>query len=343
MLELDSRMEEIIRAQYDFKNIKIRGNVGGLSALNYVVQSDKGNTLILKRYHSRDEEDVKYIEDITSFFGSHSLPVVLPIRTNKNKFHFKVGEHFFAFFPKVKGNVLHEESLTKEALESTALLLSDIHRLASVCDLDLEHTKNAALSLDAVAKKAEAVYELICQHPLNPFIDEMSKELVKVKLNFLSTFAKFTYSFDQHLSRCDLIHGDFHNENLLFDKNKKLAYILDFEETHYGHRMEDIIQFIDLACCNTGYSPENFNKACFFLEAYSSQNFVTEEELTFGIQFYLLSVASSFFFENKLYTERDTNLVEFIKRDLNKLIFFKTHMNDFVKNLITPDMPKIKF
>ncbi len=44
-------------------------------------------------------------------------------------------------------------------------------------------------------------------------------------------------------NRTTIIHGDFHNNNLLFQKEKLVA-LIDFEEVGYGYPTEDLMRFI---------------------------------------------------------------------------------------------------
>lgn len=63
--------------------------------------------------------------------------------------------------------------------------------------------------------------------------------LHKTLLNFLSQMKADKLDF----ATSSVLHGDFHNNNLLFHNNQ-LSAVLDFEEIRYGYPTQDLIRYI---------------------------------------------------------------------------------------------------
>lgn len=60
-------------------------------------------------------------------------------------------------------------------------------------------------------------------------------------LSFFERLLKTTVTLPEH--KKTIIHGDFHNNNVLFYRNQLVSF-LDFEEVGYGYVIEDIMRFI---------------------------------------------------------------------------------------------------
>lgn len=172
------------------------------------------------------------------------------------------------------------------------------------------------------------------KNPQSNKTQHIIKKLIDTKLNIISNFNRYTELKEQLFLTKNLVHGDFHNENLLFSNEHDLLGILDFEESHYGHPTEDIIHFIQLACCNTGYHKSNLDKAKFFLREYLTHNHISNEHIRLGGYLYLYKIASSFFLEDKLLASDSDNLVPFLIRDLEKLEYLQHNMDELIENII---------
>lgn len=86
---------------------------------------------------------------------------------------------------------------------------------------------------------------------LEDYLQRASK-LSKIKRFLMTYFCKKHLMFLTKLQhsvltlpadKLTVIHGDFHNNNLLFN-NEKLLTFLDFEEVGYGYPTEDLMRFI---------------------------------------------------------------------------------------------------
>lgn len=286
---MDKEVLEIIRYKYGLSYLLERDNLGGLSTLNLSIKAN-GEEFVLKQYQKKDINKIEEIEKITFFLKKNKLPIVIPKKTLKGNYHLEVDNLFFVLYPKVNGRILYENSLTERSLVNTANLLQNFHGLDIDCSLAL---KKNSLSLHEFLKNAQDCKKLILNNTLGAEIDDLIFLFIDKKITIIKKFIKnfLQKKMDQH----DLVHGDFHNENILFDVNDKIVCLLDFEEVHHGCGVEDLMQFIQLACCNTGYQEENLIKAKLFLHAYSLKRFVNKETLTFYTVRYMHRVASSFF------------------------------------------------
>lgn len=183
-----------------------------------------------------------------------------------------------------------------------------------------------ALLIKGIEKISENLLFTVQKKSLRKSIDHLTKELIQIKLDTLKNHIPndLFYSDAEHHN---LVHGDFHNENILFDESQNIVRLLDFEETHLGHRVEDVMHFIFLACCNSGFNDSNIKKARFFTQAYKNLYPLSDREFLFGLNFKLFKESSSFFIENMLYQTGHPVFVKLLERDLIKLTYFRDSKN----------------
>lgn len=317
-----NQLIEKIFQYYHFKKVNYIQQLGGFSSQNDEFIAD-GEHFVLKRYRSTREEDIKKIERITEFLFLHQMPVLSSLETYECKRHFVIGDAIFALFPKTEGKILHEPSLTKSALLATGSFLARFHQL-DPSPLNLERAK--ILSNEEIEQVHQELLSVISRKSLGIPTDHLVKELIQIKKelkdNIIST------SFLENYEKCNkLVHGDFHNENIIFNNKGDIVRLLDFEETHLGPQTEDIMHFAFLSCCNSGFSDKNLEKARLFIQAYEAFHPLSFQEFKIGLDFKLFKECNSFFLEKKLYQTGDPVFVKLLERDLMKFTYFKDNQN----------------
>lgn len=249
----------------------------------------------------------------------------------QGKKHTVVNGNYFSIYHKIEGVVLHEANLGVNALHSVAKHLAKLHGTAD--RLELPYAAEKIQSLKVVEQRAMLIKDLIHERSQEDYINNIALKLIALKLKTLNNLITDTdlkaLSFSKYL-----IHGDFHNQNILFNIKDELVGILDLEEVHYGHPTEDIMHFIYLACCNTGYNEININRAKIFLKEYLAYNDLPKEEIKLGVRMYMHKVSSSFFLEDQLFSHNVNDLAPFLERDLKSLEYLYEHLDEFASNLV---------
>ncbi|MDF3048059.1 MAG: hypothetical protein K0R73_1177 [Candidatus Midichloriaceae bacterium] len=320
---------KVLPDEYGFKNIRFIGQAGGMSSTNYFIEADS-KQLLLKIYKFKDIGIIEIIEEITEFLRLNNIPVVKLSATKNKKFHLKINDKYICIYPKIEGCLLQGETLDKEALFSFASLISDIHSLAPYCKIPLYNTKDTIKSFDKIYTEAQRVKALIKESSMGEAVDRIAYNFINLKLNILRSKLK---QFEYVLPCNDLVHGDCHPGNILFDKHKKIAAVLDFETMHFGHAVEDVIQYIFFACYDKEDKPSNLLRAKLFLKFYQVKRILTAEEIKFGLKYYLYKMVCSFFLENKLYLEKDPSIVKSIEWEMGKIKYMSQNYKNIFKNL----------
>jgi thiamine kinase-like enzyme len=113
------------------------------------------------------------------------------------------------------------------------------------------------------------------------------------------------------------VHGDFHNENIIFDL-QEVAWILDFEYTTVGDPFDDIGQFIDKATCNYGFGDREILLAGAFINGYRNIRNISADEFAVGMKYYLVTFCNSTYFERRVAEKCGLEMEGYIKRDTRK-------------------------
>ncbi len=330
MEKLTHFLSKILEEKYGLKNAIFIEKANGYSAQNYIVKVNS-ELFILKKYRSFNETEIVRIEEISLFLFENNISIVLPIKTIDSLLHFESNGYYYALFPKVQGKVLHEPAFTPKVLDEAANLLNKLHCTTSTCHLDLLTAKNIAkISFE---NKSEKIFALLEETSFKNSIDQLTKDLIEIKSKLFKQIL-INHNFDNFLSNHDFVHGDFHNENLLFDSNQKITCLLDFEEVHYGNKLEDVAHFILISCFNSGFEKINFSNARQFLTTYMKISNTTNTEIQEAIYYLIGKFSSSFFLEEMLYITKDLLFVSLLERDVKKYHYFLHHLFNFSNQLI---------
>ena len=115
---------------------------------------------------------------------------------------------------------------------------------------------------------------------------------------------------------------------------EKFTCLLDFEEVHYGNKLEDVANFILISCFSSGFEKINFSNAKQFLKTYMKITNATIKDIQEAIFYMIAKFSSSFFLEEMLYSTKDPQFIPLLERDVKKFTYFLHHLSDFNHNLL---------
>ncbi len=298
---------------YGFSHIEFIGWAGGISSKNALVSAG-GSDFVLKRFRG-DSTKVDRIERVTSLLLGKGLPVIEAMISRDGKRHFFFDGHFYALYRRAKGLILHRGGLGKKHLENAALLLSQIHGIKGNGGLNLESSHQRVPSLANAIKVLEAACDKVASGRTD--ISRLIRSLTDLKRSVLSQLEEEGVSPPKP---CSLIHGDYHNENLLFRTDGKVDCVLDFEHVRNGAAFEDVVTFLNLACLGRNFDQESLESGREFVRAYRRLRELTTDDLVWGFRWHLRDVCSSAFLERAAARERENlGLIEMLERDIVRI------------------------
>lgn len=323
-------IEKELHAHYGFKKIIWCSKLDGFSSANYKILADS-TPCVLKLAPLNRLPHIQQLIDAATFLSQKDIPVSVPLATTTHEYFFVFKTYICLVLPFVEGDILHEAHFDPQTLSSAAHFLAQFHKAASSYTPHLPPSRKFIKSKTAIKKEAHTIIASINEKPSQ---DDTEVQLIKnihLKLQVLEK----TSSSKVFLLKTPFyqpVHGDFHNENIIFN-HKKAIHLLDLEEIRLGSRTEDVFHFIFLACCNSGFSPTNLEKARVFFQSYNSQYPFVEADLHTLLQFELYKIISTFFLEtqNPLLS-RNTQL-KLLVRDHKKISYLSENLTLFLDEL----------
>lgn len=278
-----------------------------------------GAQWLVKRYGDLALKRLIELDELASILQHHQFPSVAPLINLEKKAYFESDEGTFGVFPVIAGKILHGDEFSHAALKNTAQLIAQFHRLGDKLSQDFGSSNRMMCKPSEFEAEEKILIEKLIANTLPPQVIDLVRYSLDAKKAFLSKRTSSFWDFKFLENAKDLIHGDFHNQNILYSESKVPICLLDFEECCIGHRVHDLINFVQLALGNNDYSSNCLGKGRFFLRAYSELADLNNQQIHVGLRYSFAMMATSLFFENKICESGDLNLSDILLRDLRKL------------------------
>lgn len=327
-------IRDAIGNQFGIGIITSYSRVRGCSASNFRIET-KDCAYFLKLRDNNTPQKPEWIEILETHLAEHGVRTPAPLPTlNGNLSLNLTKEDSATLYPWVEGIVKHEKNFDEESLKQSAEILSKIHITPPPQELPRMQEITGFLS-DEKATFFSKQFDELSENMETTKIEEEPKrkisELINIKKSFLCDTRNRTF-LSKDVDVGHLVHGDFHNENLLFE-NSNVTAVLDLELAHIGQRMEDVATFIFLACCNSGFEQDNISLASSFLRHYHKCLPFSSQELEHGIAYKCFISASSLFLERRYIATKDPFFLILFDRDIKKFSFLQKHLSRFILSL----------
>lgn len=302
--------------------------IGGLSSKNYRLFDGK-STYILKKMQKQPSIIPKRIYEVSLTLRNAGLPAPIFLSTRTGEPFLKVNNSYYLLYKEIKGKHLHEADFNEKSLEQVGAVLSKFHQSTHPTCVDI-----VPPSLNVLSDLSFPLFfDLKSQLGI---VDNKTREM-EVVLKSLDEKENLLRSinFKNKSKKQDpyLVHGDFHNENLLFNTDHTLAGILDFERVHIGGGLQDVFHFIMLACCNSGFTDKNMGNARIFVNSYLRSLPHSKNDIENSYYAYIMEKAGSTFLEQLYITNKEPFVLDLIRRDLSAFKFLTESKEIFFKSI----------
>lgn len=295
--------------------------IGGFSAENYIVKTRDNHEFVAKFLRNNANTYVKQIEKVSHLFNNKDGKFFTkPIKEDVR--------HKIIISKFIKGNVLHGDDIKKCFYEPVAKVLKHYERIKPGNNLKTSFNLyfNIKASQDKIddtkrkLKKTDSYYELV-------------KNILELKTSILNEYKKNDDLVRWIKSSNSFVHGDFHNENILFSKSGVKA-ILDFELSHKGNSAEDMVNFVWFAFLNNDLSDKSLSKAHDFLKICENVAKVSKTDLENAFKLTFLRFVQSSVLENSLIEYKEPFYEGLLQRDLKKFREIDSNMSRILKKLL---------
>ena len=295
--------------------------IGGFSAENYIVKTKDNHKFVAKILRNNANDYVNQIEKVSRLFNNKSGKFFTkPIKED--------AQHKIIISKFIKGDVLHGDDIKECFYEPIAKVLKHYERIKTDDSLknsfdlyfNIKASQHKIDDIKGKLKKTDSYYELV-------------KNILELKTSILNKYKK-NDDLVKWIKKSDsFVHGDFHNENILFSKSSVKA-ILDFELSHKGNSAEDMVNFVWFAFLNNDLSDKSLSRAHDFLKTCENVVKVSKTDLENAFKLTFLRFVQSSVLEKSLIEYKESFYEGLLKRDLKKFKEIDNNMKTILKKLL---------
>lgn len=309
----------LVATHYGLGSVHEVRRLGGLSAQNWLLVTAAGR-FVLKRFAPQGCAQHEATARLLEALARAAFPAprcVVPVGQQSTSL--RAGDDAYALHVWRAGEVRHGYAVTTSALQAVARTLAELHRLGPQLASEVPSLRTLPAPDATAARQTLQLWQARLRDAVLPA--DAHQAIVcslAVKRAFLRTTApEFSISDGREH---DLVHGDFHNENVLFDDADNVSGVVDLETAGLGDGLGDVFTFILLCCCATGLAQPELARANVFVRAYveASGRPLGGGELARGWHQAFFRLATSLFFEDRaLRGERDAQA--YLLRDVARM------------------------
>ncbi len=243
-----------------------------VNSLNWLITLDNTDKFLLRQYSSQDESVIRASLESMKFCHDNKIPTPEVVLTKNDNLFENHNNHLYACFSFVE----HEEfKASNEEIISTAKCLAQLHQVLK--DFESEHIKEDSDEYQLLSQKEiqEMRFKLKTDTK-STFLDLVRDNIDWIEKKINEIMSENATLSNKNLTK-QLIHGDFHKDNVLF-LNQKVAAIIDFDSLKISHRAKEV-GFACLRFAQLGASANIQEKVNLFLENYNLINPLSEEEI----------------------------------------------------------------
>ncbi|EKE20677.1 MAG: hypothetical protein ACD_7C00505G0004 [uncultured bacterium] len=302
----------------------------GFLSENYILKN-KHKKFFLKKYRSIGLERLKETHAIKKFFSENGIPVVMPIYTNAKKTFFLWDGAYYSLFPFVDGKQINVDKLNKKEIESCAELLAKIHLVTENKCPKLVKERSFGWDKKDSLKRAKYVVNLIKNKKVQSAFD---KKVIKYLLQKIELIGKNKIRYQElGLKNNHLIHGDFHEDNIFFDKKGGIIGIFDWEKNNQSPRVLELVRAMWFLCFYDRYDGSAFKRAQIFLSKYNNVYPISKDELRRGIIAWHLNQLHSMWVVDEVYLKSNKRVKILMNSYINFLNYQSRNLEKFFKRI----------
>ena len=322
----NQNLSELVGREFGVSIAGIGRVLGGYSSINTLITAQDGTKLVLKS--SQEKNRLRSAMKISSVLGGRNTLIPVPLVTRDGAQTAENNGWAHALLPFVDAEKHHGTTLNAIKLRSAASALAAFHSIG----LEVRPLAQEVKSLSSsVAMFKNKVDQLKLEALSISFAD------ADVIISSLETKHKYIEHFpceilDLSEDTASVIHGDFHNENILFQEDDVVA-ILDFENVRLGDLQHDLASFVHLACCNDGFSDTNLHKAKVFVSTYAETLPDTTIDMRRSFRGYACRRACSTALEETYMRSGDSGVITLLQRDIRHLSYIASSLEDLAAKI----------
>lgn len=293
--------------------------VGGGLLNQGLIATTGRDSFFLKGYRYSDPAPVAREHRLVNFVAQAGVPAVAPISAPDGHTFLRVGGRYWAAFPFLRDRHLAPGELSAAQAVELGRTLGRVHAvLASYPPADAARLP-AKLSWDSqqAGQEMRAYEQAIGRLPaLNPF-DQHALASFAYRRTLLAAGVPPSSAFGSLPAQ--VLHGDFHLDNVFFDHAGFVSGIVDWELASVGPRAWEIVRTLDLAVDIQHDFEAGHDRFEAFLRAYVTEAPLTYEECISMPELYWAGRVHSLWLYEEHYRKGNARTDQVAMRDIQTL------------------------
>lgn len=303
----------------------------GYLSSNFIITTGAGK-YFLKQYRFDDASKVAQIHQAKFFFSNGGIPIILPVTSLNGQTFVQHNAKFCALFPFVAAQSLRRATMPGGSLKSAANMLARIHLLSKNAYPRQFEARAEAWDKAMFSQTVSAIQKALVQKRRLDDFDKLAAEALALKQNLVNAETKRYEDFG--LKHDHLIHGDYHELNLFFDKQGNVSHVFDLEKTKVTNRLFELVRSVDIICFNSSYSDHDYRRAKQYLQAYNAAYPIDKAELEATMRAYSIRRNFSLWIEESHYLHNNHRVDLFLKPEVETIKFNMRHLDEHLRKIL---------
>jgi len=328
-----------ISQAYNFSELTYVGSPEEeISSLNAFVKTKEGVDLFIKNYKKGHAEKRDISEIVEHFISQdNSIPVVLPYKNKDGKCHVIIEDEMYSVFPHIINKHNHPGSDAERTIltKSLGTMLGKIHAVSRKFPIPKTITpiswvnKSTVESIDELKK----IKEVIILKDIFEDYNQRALSLVELKISLLKE-SNFHVKENEPMVVC---HGDYHKANILFDNNKNIIGVCDWDLGGIGNPYSEFVRSFNMCVIRRDFdnlpSKKDFTKS--FVDGYvNACGFEFDQaELSYAIESWYQKTISTTWPLSDHYYRSDTRADSLLDSELNKILFLRDNRQSIFEHI----------
>jgi len=305
----------------------------GYLSRNWLIATNDGH-YFLKQYRFDDFTPVAAAHTALFHFHRSGIPVIVPLATVDDQTICTWHERYYSLFPFVTARQLRRGALSQQAVQSIGTMLARLHLAGR--NVKVPHVRER-LPQDGRARfvrEATTILERIARQSPHTQFDELAATTVRRQLALVAETAMDYTTLG--LAADHLLHGDFHDGNLFFNKRDEVSALYDWEKTEIAPRESEVVRALLFTCFS---NPDNF-RGTFALRNFAlGEQFLKAYHTCYPLELATLRAAvharywgslCSLWVPTEHYLRQNHRVDLFLESNLAEITYFAGQMAPFV-------------
>lgn len=312
---MDPSHLQLLSKKFELGTVQgIEEDTQGVLNRNFLLTTSTGRYFI-KSVRERRKSHIPHIAATETFFQEKGIPAVCMLRDTSGELSLETEGHIYTIYPYVPND--NTRIYTPENISAMGAMLGALHLAGSNDVPNLLTIENfATKGTLEVIEKLTTYRDGILHKESQDAADVEFLTYINLKLSKLSQAVIPTT-----LPNDTLTHGDYHERNILFDGDKGIIGICDWEKAQMAPRAYELARAVEIICLGFGSAAvhtveEMHTAAVKFIDAYREKYPISKEEIQTGFDMRFQKIIHSVWIEHQHYDLKDFRSDKFIRHEM---------------------------